>query len=553
MRIFVDLIPPPIVSARAIAAVVLDDAGVKPDATRHGVTIVETEEHAVALGIVDLIEATAAPKAALVDAYRDYQANTIAVLTDSSKMVMAQAVDNALACDVPVVVVARHAVVPDDLADLADPIVAVPPHLRADQIARVIDLVTPLEPGELVDVTGIESIVTLLDIVKAVRRGFSATDCALKLRKIAKHRRVAAEPSDEIGDAVLAALKDAGGDKPVTKPVMLRDLSGYGEAKTWGLQLAADLAAYKKGEIQWADVDCGILLSGPPGCGKTFYANALANECGVKLFATSYSEWHTASSGDTVQKSLSKLFKEWREAASKNPIIVFVDEIDTIGVRGTSAHHSYWFGPIINSWLAFLDGAEPRTGIVAIGATNLPDAVDGALRRPGRLDRHVVIPPPTLADVLDIIKHHAGDLNDARAAAIACRGRSPAAIAQAVRDARRIARRAKRSMTGLDVRAVIEASRPERSTRVDRLVAVHEAGHAVVAATLGVDVWWVDLDNAHNAIGNPPPIATRAEIDAHLRTILAGRAADELWSGGANTGAAIDLHMATGLARSALA
>ena len=147
-----------------------------------------------------------------------------------------------------------------------------------------------------------------------------------------------------------------------------------------------------------------------------------------------------------------------------------------------------------------------------------------------------------------ILRHHAGDLDDVRAAAIACRGKSPADIAQAVRDAMRVARKAKRDLVADDIRRVVKASRPKRSAHDDRLVAVHEAGHALVAADLGVAVHWVDLDAAHDALGNPPPIATRAEVEAYLKTLLAGPGADELWSGGANTGSAIDFSMATGIA-----
>src|SRR5208283_3734859 len=219
----------------------------------------------------------------------------------------------------------------------------------------------------------------------------------------------------------------------------------------------------------------------PPGCGKTYFARALAAECGVDLVSTTYADWHSNSGGDSVAKALKKLFGEWREKAKAGPFILFVDEIDSIGTRGGNDHNDSWFRTIVNAWLAFLDGAEPRTGIVVIGATNLPERIDPALLRPGRLDRHVEIPYPTIDSIHGVLRHHAGDLPGLRLAAVACRGKSPAETAQVVRDARRLARRAKRDLTVFDITKVVEAARRQRTPHQDAVIARHEAGHAVVA------------------------------------------------------------------------
>jgi cell division protease FtsH len=183
---------------------------------------------------------------------------------------------------------------------------------------------------------------------------------------------------------MLVRSPDVAAEPVVTR---LRDLSGYGAAKDWGLQLAADLRAYRAGEISWADVDKGVLLTSPPGCGKSYFAGALAAECGIPLVVTTYNDWHSASSGDTVSKTLTKLFGEWRKKAANGPIMVFWDEIDSIGKRGTYDRADYWYAPIINAWLAFLDGAVERTTIMVVAATNFPDRVDDALKRPGRLEK----------------------------------------------------------------------------------------------------------------------------------------------------------------------
>src|SRR5208283_3547840 len=290
--------------------------------------------------------------------------------------------------DVPVVVVGRKDQIPTNLPDFADRWIDLPSKLTDCQVGRVVALVCPLAKGEIVDVVGLGDHLTLLDLIKGVRRGYQASLVAARLRKVVDHRLEAEkpEPPPAVVDATVALETPA--PKP---PVRLRDLSGYGAAKDWGLQLADDLQAFKRGEITFDDVDKGIFLSGPPGCGKTYFARALAAECGVDLVSTTYSDWQSNSGGDAMAKGLKKLFETWREKAKGGPFILFVDEIDSIGTRGSNDHNDSWFRTIVNAWLAFLDGAEPRTGIVVIGATNLPERIDPALLRPGRLDRHIEI------------------------------------------------------------------------------------------------------------------------------------------------------------------
>ena len=250
-------------------------------------------------------------------------------------------------------------------------------------------LVCTPEPDKILDFTGIADWITLGDAIKSIRKGYMAGFVAAKLRKIVEYRR--ATVTAKIEDPVLSLLRDLDSDK-APKQVTLSDLSGYGEAKTWELQLADDLSAFRAGEIGWEDVDRGILLSGAPGTGKTYFAKALTNECGVPLHVTTYTDWHGPGSGDSVAKGLKTLFDEWRKAAANGPIIVFLDELDSIGARGGNAHNESWFASIINSWLAFLDGSEPRVGIIVIAATNMPERIDEAFLRPGRLEKHVRIP-----------------------------------------------------------------------------------------------------------------------------------------------------------------
>ncbi len=331
--------------------------------------------------------------------------------------------------------------------------------------------------------------------------------------------------------------------------VLLRDLHGYGPAKDWGLQLASDLALYREGKLAWGDLDAGLLLSGPPGCGKTYFARAVAAECGVPLIEASYGDIESKiGSGNLAVKAVKAIFTDARKKA---PCIVFIDEIDAIGARGEMAHNNSWFGAIITGLLAELDGARPREGVVVIGATNYAAKIDPALLRPGRLDRHIAIPMPTIADIRGFLAHHLGEIDGLDAAATACRGKTPAEIAQIARNARRFARRLDRSPSASDVKAVLQEGHP-RDDAFDRLAATHEAGHALVASVLGVPVDQLDLDRLYTATQMPHVISLDG-LRRHIAVALGGQAAEEVLLGHASSGNAADIDNAAKFAFVAIA
>jgi hypothetical protein len=190
-------------------------------------------------------------------------------------------------------------------------------------------------------------------------------------------------------------------------PVTVEALSGYGRAKDWALGLKQDLADYVSGELAWADMSTKLLLSGPPGTGKTTFATALCNTLQIPLIVTSVSTWLEGAYLNDVIARMAKTFEEARELS---PSILFVDEIDGIGKRQSSEkeHADYW-NALINKALELLDGTVKAEGVIVVGATNRPQQIDEALRRSGRLETHIEIPRPDIETLVGILAHHLGD------------------------------------------------------------------------------------------------------------------------------------------------
>lgn len=347
----------------------------------------------------------------------------------------------------------------------------------------------------------------------------------------------------------------------------LDDLHGFGEAADWGHALAVDLADYRAGKITWSDVDRGIVLSGPPGVGKTIYASALARTCNVLIFVHSLARWQAKGYLNDLLKAMRAAFAEAKENA---PCILFLDELDSFGDReSVNDRNAHYTREVINGLLECLDGVTDREGVVVVGATNWPGMIDPAILRPGRLDRHIRIPLPDAFARVGILRHHLGDaLPDAALPDIAIRleGATGAAIEQLARDARRIARRARRPLLVEDVLA----SLPERvrlSDDMHRRVCFHEAGHALVGYLLreasasrpteakALREVAVDGSGGHtnfdHVLGSE---RTKEHYLAHITILLAGIAAEQVAFGehGAGGGGEerSDLHVATMLAAS---
>jgi len=382
----------------------------------------------------------------------------------------------------------------------------------------------------------------------ARRLGQSADAYVSKLRILVDRETSAAV----VHSAVTKNIRDA--------PTLDR-LHGMDEAVEWGLRVNTDLVAYKAGTLAWADVDRGCLLSGPPGCGKTLFARALATTCGVPLISGSYGAW--LGSGHAHQGDLLKAMKRtFADARDQAPSILFLDEVDSFPNRGTITHkYADWEIQVVNALLAEIDGVEGRDGVILVAACNHPQKLDPALVRSGRLDRQIRIKLPSRLALARILAEHAGsDLagEDLSGAAMSATGASGADCERLVRGARRRAREAGRAMVLADLHDEIGGSDP-RSADDLWLAAVHEAGHvAAVARILPGGVEMVSLlatadSGGHAAMKVVPSIYPRApDIRNRILVMLSGRAAEhEVFgepSAGSGGSAASDLAQATGLA-----
>ncbi|QND47689.1 AAA family ATPase [Rhizobium lusitanum] len=353
--------------------------------------------------------------------------------------------------------------------------------------------------------------------------------------------------------------------KGVPSGPTLHDLSGYGKAKAWGLELAEDLKAWRDGSITWEDADRGVLLSGPPGSGKTSFAAALAKTCDVPFVSASAAQWQSEGHLGDMLKAMRRSFSD---AEAVRPCVLLIDEFDSIGSRTEDAGgNSSYQRQVVNAVLELLDGAHSREGVIVVGATNYPYLIDPALLRAGRLERHFEIGLPDEDTRAGIFRYYLrGRLSDEDVKIVAsdAEGWSGADIEKCVRQARRSARRHDRDLTFADVKDAMPPTL-KIPMAMQRLTAAHELGHAIVGVLVEADsLISVSISETVRVEGGPQLVGgalfqermftrkTSTYFQNKIAVLLAGIAAEELLFRDFGSGAAgnpdADLNKATELA-----
>ena len=363
------------------------------------------------------------------------------------------------------------------------------------------------------------------------------------------------------------ARRVEGEDQQVT----FEDVAGIDEAKEELTEIVDFLKNPDKYLRLGGRIPRGVLLSGLPGTGKTLLARAVAGEAGVPFFQMSASEFVEMIVGVGASR-VRDLFHQAKEAA---PAIIFIDELDAIG-RSRSASSGFSGGhdereQTLNQILTEMDGFDPRTGVIVLGATNRPEVLDPALLRPGRFDRRVSVQPPDRAGREAILQVHTRSVPlapevDLGALASSTPGMVGADLANLVNEAALLAaRRAHEKVTTEDLsdsleRIVLGAERKVMLSEDDRRrTAYHESGHAIVGMLLPAadPVRKVSIIPRGQALGVTfsAPDADRFNFDerhliSQIKVALGGRAAEEIVFGDMTTGAESDIQQLTRIARS---
>lgn len=353
--------------------------------------------------------------------------------------------------------------------------------------------------------------------------------------------------------------------------VTFKDVAGIDEAVEEVKEVVDFLKHPDKFKGLGGQIPKGVLLVGPPGTGKTLLAKAVAGEASVPFFSLSGSDFVEMFVGVGAAR-VRDLFQQ---AAQQAPCIVFIDELDALGkARGMNplAGHDER-EQTLNQLLVEMDGFDANIGVIIMAATNRPEILDLALLRPGRFDRQIVVDRPDINGREAILKVHARKVIlaphvDLRIIAARTPGFVGADLANVINEAALLAARAgKKQITLEDLEESIDRviAGLEKKSRVlnkkeKEIVAFHESGHAIVAASL------TDVDPVHRVSIIPRGVAalgytlqlptedrhlmTKTELLNRLKVMLGGRVAEEIIFNEISTGAQNDLERATAAARS---
>jgi len=356
------------------------------------------------------------------------------------------------------------------------------------------------------------------------------------------------------------------GDKPT---ITFDDVAGAEEAKQELTEVVEFLREPEKFMSVGARIPKGILLVGQPGTGKTLLAKAVSGEAGVPFFSISGSEFVEMFVG----VGASRVRDLFDQAKKNSPCIIFVDEIDAVGrQRGAGLGGSHdEREQTLNQILVEMDGFDTDTNVIVLAATNRPDILDPALLRPGRFDRRVVLDRPDVKGREAIFRVHVRGKPVAPGVDLAVLARQTpgfvgADIENSVNEAAILAARRNKTMISMEeFEEAIErvVAGPERRSRIiseeeKRIVAYHEAGHAIVMSSVprGDPVHKLSVVARGMALGytmglpeDDRYLRHRSKFMDDLAGLLGGRVAEELVFGDITTGASNDLEQVTRMAR----
>ncbi len=351
--------------------------------------------------------------------------------------------------------------------------------------------------------------------------------------------------------------------------VTFKDVAGQDEAKESLQEIIDFLNNPQKYTEIGAKLPKGALLVGSPGTGKTLLAKAVAGEANVPFFSISGSDFVEMFVG----VGASRVRDLFQQAAKVAPCIIFIDEIDAVGrsrdsrYGGNSEHEQ-----TLNQLLGEIDGFDSSKGIVCLAATNRPEILDKALMRAGRFDRQIIVDKPNLQGRLDTLKVHTKKIKladdvDLRKIAQATAGAVGADLANLANEAAlRAVRKGRKAVNQEDLmvsfETVIAGTEKKNTILTDiekRIIAYHEVGHALVAAleknTQPVSKITI-VPHTSGALGytmqmpeEEKYLHTTQELQSELRTLVGGRAAEQLVFGVQTTGASNDIQRATSLAK----
>ena len=351
--------------------------------------------------------------------------------------------------------------------------------------------------------------------------------------------------------------------------VTFKDVAGQDEAKESLQEIIDFLHNPQKYTAIGAKLPKGALLVGSPGTGKTLLAKAVAGEADVPFFSISGSDFVEMFVG----MGASRVRDLFQQAAKVAPCIIFIDEIDAVGRSRDNRYGSNSEQEqTLNQLLSEIDGFESSKGIVCLAATNRPEILDKALLRPGRFDRRIIVDRPNLQGRLDTLKVHTRKIRlsedvDLRKIAQATAGAVGADLANLVNEAAlRAVRHGRQAVNQEDLlvsfETVIAGTEKKNTVLTDmekRLVAYHEVGHALIAAlekhSQPVSKITI-VPHTSGALGYTMQmpeeekfLSTADELRTELRTLVGGRAAEQVVFGIQTTGASNDIQRATALAR----